>query len=502
MGLLDRLRGKPTGEISALREAGVTWSSFGGQYRLNSSKVNYELCRELYRNTNDNYKLGAWAAKPVVNTAAGFMGAPRFIHKTKDDAAQVELDSMNEWDAHFLKINRNCCRDGDVYARLELQPNRFDPNDVDLGPRIIPPEWVTPNHDPLTGELNEVIIAWPVENKERVGREIRKAGDYTIYEVLTPTERYLEVDGNAPEEVRQLIAERSKAEESDNKWGFIPIVHFRNEHEDTHTNGLSDLEPIEPFMRAYHDVFLYSIQGAKSIARPKTSFALNDVKSFLARNFSEDEIRDKRLRFHDKELFLMEQNDQVEFIVADTGLQGTTTLLEFLYYCIVDVSQTPEFAFGTAVSSSKASVSEQMPVLARNIRRKRGEYAENYSEYASMYLAMHAQVGMRKPASYRVDIEWEELTQRDDSEVALTILNVITAMATGTESGLVSLEGAIEFIREFVPSMLPASTEGSEMDELQRIAAGKLLLDRLDNGQFDEGRPAPPPGLRPVPNEA
>jgi hypothetical protein len=506
MGILDRLRGRPAGEVSALREAGTRWTTYGSDYRLgslNTDRLQYDICRQLYRNTLDNYKLGAWAAKPVVNTAAGFMGAPRFLHKSRDGNTQGVLDEgMNQWDASFLKINRNGSRDGDVWARLELKPNRFDENDVDLAIKLVPPEWVTPIFDPLTGALQEVIIAWPAQNQQREGHNVRNSGDYKIYEVLTPTERRLEVDGQAPEEVRRLIAERSTAEDYDNRWGFIPLVHFRNDAEDTHRYGMSDLEPIEPFMRAYHDVFLYSIQGSKTIARPKTQFRLNNVGQFLERNFTAEEIKDKRLRFGDKEIFLMEQDDSVEFIVADTGLMGTTTLLEFLYYCIVDVSQTPEFAFGTAVASSKASVSEQMPVLARNIRRKRGEYAEPYSELAEMYLAMQAQVGMPKPDTYRVDVEWEELTQRDDSEVAGTLESLMASMATGVEAGLIGLESAIDFIREFVPSMLPASTEGSDADELQRIAAGKLLLDRMNAGDFDDNAPPAPPRLEPVPNEA
>lgn len=499
MGLLDIFR-TPRGEISALRSQ--TLGNLAGRYLLNSGKVDYPLARQLYRNTADNYKLGAWAAKPVVNTIAGFMGAPRFMHRDKDDSANGVLDALGSWDSKFLQLNRNTSRDGDAYARLELRPNRFNPQDVQLEMRLIPPEWVTPMYDPLTGELKEVVIAWPAERQTRVGSQIRNEGTYHIVEILTPDERTLEVDGNAPEEVRRLIRERSTLEAEDWRWGFIPIVQFRNDAEETHVYGMSDLEPIEPFMRAYHDVLMASLQGTQTMARPKTQFRVADVKAFLERNFTPEEIKNGELNFAGKDIFLAEQNDTIEFIVADTGLTGVTSLLEFLFYCIVDVSQTPEFAFGTAVASSKASVSEQMPVLARNIRRKRGEFSEPYAEIAEMYLAMQAQLGeVGRLDSYRVEIEWEELTSRDDSEVAATINTLIAGMATGVEAGLVSLDSAIDFIAEFMPTMLPASTEGNESDERQRIAAGRAFLDRLDAGAFgDEDRPPAPPGLRPVEN--
>jgi hypothetical protein len=100
-----------------------------------------------------------------------------------------------------------------------------------------------------------------------------------------------------------------------NPWGFVPVVHFRNEAEEEQLFGASDLEPVEPFMKAHHDTMIFAVQGI-------------------------------------------------------------TAPLELILYCIVDVSETPEFAFGTAVQSSKASVSEQMVPLARKIRRKRGQFEE------------------------------------------------------------------------------------------------------------------------------
>jgi hypothetical protein len=139
-----------------------------------------------------------------------------------------------------------------------------------------------------------------------------------------------------------------------------------------------------------------------------------------------------------------------------------------------------------------------MPVLARNIRRQRGEQTEPNLELGSMCTAMLAQLGeIPKPETYRTDIEWEELTPRDDSEAATILEQSINAMLAGVDGGLISLEAAIDFLGEFVPTLLPASTEGSQDDERARIAAGKTFLDRLESGSFD--RPPPPPRLRPAP---
>ena len=61
---------KAVGEISKLRQGifGKFGSLIGGSwnvpYVLNSSRVDYDLARQLYHNTHDDYKLGAGLPSP------------------------------------------------------------------------------------------------------------------------------------------------------------------------------------------------------------------------------------------------------------------------------------------------------------------------------------------------------------------------------------------------------------------------------------------------------
>jgi len=472
----------PIGEISILRN---TWPSGWGfqymtPYRLDSSRVDYDLARQLYRNISDKYKLGAGFAKPIINTTAGFMGVPHFTNP--DPEADQELEqAMTRWTGKVLRVNRNALRDGDVFARIARVPDRFNPEQETFGLLLIPPEWTTPVPDPLTGQWQQLVIRHPVTVTDARGRTVT---EYTITETLTPKTRTIEADGRAPAEVRQ------QNREEPNPWGFIPVVHFRNEAEETQLFGCSDLEPVEPFMKAYHDTMLFAVQGSKLFSRPKAKFALKDVKKFLEDNFSADEIKSGKLKFADKEIFLLQEEDDASFITADSGLEGITTLLKFLFFCIVDTSETPEFAFGTAVQSSKASVSEQMVPLARKIRRKRGMFEEPYGELASMYLAMWAKVNNRSLETYQVDIGWDELSPRNDQEVANTIKTLVEGLVTAMEAGLISADSAADFLREFVPTMLPYADPDADDDERRRVAKSFSLIQRLQDGQgleTDEG---------------
>jgi len=463
------------GEISALRSP---WAAGWGYqymtpYRLDSSRVDYDLARQLYRNTADKYKLGAAFAKPVINTTAGFMGAPHFTH-TDPEADQALEQIMTRWTGKVLRINRNTLRDGDVFARIVRVPDRVNPKLEAFDLTLIPPEWVTPVPDPLTGQWLKLIIRHPVALVDAAGR---KVGDYTVTEILTPKERIIEADAHAPTEIR----ERNGTEA--NPWGFIPVVHFKNEAEENQLFGCSDLEPVEPFMKAYHDTLLFAVQGSKLFSRPKTKFALKDVQKFLKDNFDEAEIKSGKLKFADKELFLMQEGDDVAFITAESGLAGITTLLEFIFMNIVDVSQVPEFAFGTAVASSKASVSEQMVPLSRNIRRKRGMFEEPYGELASMYLAMWSKVENKRLDTYRVDIGWDELSPKNDKETADTIKTMVEGLVTAIEGGLLSVDAAAEFLREFVPTALPYADPDADDDERRRIAKSFLWRKRIEDAE-------------------
>ncbi len=210
---------------------------------------------------------------------------------------------------------------------------------------------------------------------------------------------------------------------------------------------------------------------------------MRDVQKFLADNFSSEEIAAGRLKFADKELFLMQEGDNAGFITADSGLSGVTTLLEFIFLNIVDASQIPEFAFGAAVASSKASVSEQMVPLLRNIRRKRSMFEEYYGDLASMFLAMWSKVENRSLENYQVSITWEEITPKEDAQIAATIKTLTEGLTLGVEAGLLSHEAASEFLRGYIPSMLPFSDESGAQDERGRIAKSMLWRKRIEDGE-------------------
>lgn len=469
---LERIKRFFVGEISAIQGGTIiSANAFQYAYSLDASRMNYALARELYKNINDKYKLGAGFVKPLINTITGFMGIPHFI--CNNEIIKEELKNVEKrWGGKFLRIQRDTLIDGDCFVRIARVENRFSgkPEFVLV---LIPPENVVPVLSPLTGIFEKVFIRHEVPVYDSLGNVISHS---VITEVITPDTVEFVPDTRAPLNIQAL------AKLEDNPWGFVPIVHFKNEADENRLYGRSEIEAVEPYLKAYHDTLLFAVQGAKLFARPKVKFKLANIQKFLEDNFSQEEITNGRLRFQDKEIFLVQDGDDIEFITADSGLQAITALLEFIYYCIVDTSETPEFVFGTAVSSSKASVSEQMIPLAKKIERKRKMFEEFYLELILTYLTMWSKVNNVK-IDDEIEIVWDEVNSRNEQEVAQTINTLVSGLSTAVESGIISLQSASEYLKQFIPTMRDWSGAESEKN---KIAQGYALKQRMEEGLIEQ----------------
>ena len=477
---------KAVGEMaSALREEaqsimGVVSNS--GGYSLETSHVDYNLARQLYYNTHENYKLGAGFAKPIINSTVGFMGAPTF--RCEDENGQVILDShFNKWTGKFIKLQRNWLREGDVYVMLvradttenEAYKTLYKNEAFRIEMRFIPPERVTAVVDPHNSDrLLKIIIRTDVQYKDENNEDVK----YTAIEVWTPEQHTITYDGdNIPEELQPI--------EEANPWKFIPIWWLRNENEEHELHGRSELEPVEPYIRAYHDVMMHALRTSKLTSTPKLKLKLSDFEEFIKNNFSEEEIRNKKLKMANKDVIFVGDADDAGYV--QVSATNHETLLEFLFMCIVDVSETPEFAFGTAVASSKASVSEQMVPLAKKVERKRSQIEDDYRMLGRMLFAMYdnspgGEIGTVE--NYEVEIDWVDIDATDDKAVADTVKTVVEALVQAVDSSLISYEAAINFLARYIDTMNTfAGSEDEDGSEAEKIKTQREEFAKTDEGQ-------------------
>ena len=482
---------KAVGEISKLRQGifGKFGSLIGGSwnvpYVLNSSRVDYDLARQLYHNTHDDYKLGAGFAKPIINTLAGFMGVPRF--RCKDEEGQEVLDEhVSRWVSRMQRVHQLCLRDGDCFvmlANLENDDPLYPDEENRIDFIIIPPEQIADIEiDPITRRPK----AYSIEARAKWDAGQR---EYAVMQRITAEEIIVKVEGDAPEGLT--------SETRPNPWGFIPILHFKNEPEETELYGTSELEAVEPYLKAYHDVMLHAMQGSKMHSTPRLKLKLRDVQAFLQNNFPEalkavqrGEQANIDLKGH--ELLIFTDEEDASFIEARSTIGNAEALLKLLFYCIVDVSEVPEFAFGVHTPSSHASVKEQMPLLIRRVARKREMVTENWQTLARMLLVMHSKITGKRFESYEVGITWDAVIERDEKEYAETVHTLVNALNTALMGGFISLDAAVDLLAQYIDTVQEYASDDPELPgERERIIRSWIMRQRLEDGEgLEEQRQA------------
>ena len=479
MGKISYWMNKAQGEMSRLRMA--SWffnvhNMYSAPYSLHiEGHVDYRRARDLYYNRDDSYKLGAGFAKPIVNTLSGFMGTPTFT--CDDEGAQEDFDAFTSGLISIMqRVHQKNLVDGEVFLRLvnlKADTTLYPENKTKtrLSCAIIPPEQIPTGgleYDPVTHEYTAVTIL--TKNKW-----IDQSGDkqeYTFRQRITPDEIVTTVEGKAPEGL--------ESSQEANPWGFIPIVHFRNEPDETELHGYSELEPIEPFLKAYHDVMIHAISGSKMHSTPKVAFKVSDVAKFMQNNFPQafkdlKEGKQASIDLQGKELFLLKNDEDAGFIECASAIGDTATLLQFIFYCIIDTSEVPEFAFGVHIASSQASTKEQSPILIRRISRKREQVEDSWKLFARMALAMLSRITGKAHKSYATEVTWDAVMDRDEQAAAQTLYSVTQALSLALSSNSISLQSAVDFLGRYIDTMEPWEGEDGKEGEKERIEQTRLL---------------------------
>jgi hypothetical protein len=491
------------GETSALRGNALNSRFWPRPTPMNTSRVNYSMARALFNNELPAYKLGGGFAKPIVNAKAGFIGRPSWDHPDAD--VETGLARMSErWAAMLYLLVRNGLRDGDAFARLDVADDPLRGPDERVVLRLPPPEWVDPEVDPITGQLLAVTISHPVHAPNRdldLPRNYRggQQPSYTLVERITQDRRTVHIEegtGRPSDEVRERYGDL----DGPNPWGFVPVVHFKNEPDDHALFGVSELESVEPILQAYHEVMLHAVQGTRLFSWPKIKFVVRDPDQFLDDN-APGWRNGSQVNWQDKEVLILRAgtrdtpSDDAAFLQANAGTADVSKLLELLYACVIEASEVPEFVFGAAIASSRASVSEQLLPFEKTIDRKRLMLASPFGDLGTMYALMARRTGeLTNERGDRlteravtggdrdVEVDWPELAPRDEQALARTIAEIVKAFVDGVQAGLVSAESASEFLRSFVPTMETWSDPGAESDEQRRVVEGLRFIEQAQGG--------------------
>lgn len=479
-----------------LRETRWPWKGLHGRidtYKLNVSKTNYQLTKELYYNTNEDYYLGAGLLKPIIDTTVGFIGIPSW--KSNDESAQSLLDDFRRRNKDEIqKIISHCLRDADCYVRLSRKEHPYAQlytnGGKDIIIEVLTPESVTRVLDTDTGNPIGFRVTTSVEYTDKNGDD----REYIIVETILPDKIETYFDGNdVPLQYKEFDEQHPRQER--NKWGFVNIIHFRNDAEPAELYGHSEIEAALPYIKAYHDVMSNSMINNKLHSAPKMIMNVADVTEFLNINFGIDveslaEGESANINLQGTEILITgNADDTIELSQATSTMTDSSKLLDYLFMSLVDVTQTPEFVFGNAVNSAKASVKEQMTPMIKKVAKKRDMFEPDFILLARMYLYMYNASSFIEGTvieDYDTDVTWPAVVERDVMTESTAVTQLVNAFAMGIEKKFISVETAINYLYSVMPTYMGKYTGEDGQSELSRIKKGIEFLNSVANPYAEE----------------
>lgn len=417
--------------------------------------VNYEYCRTLYRNAGD-VGFGSGFAKPIIDLPVAFMGIP--VATTEDD---TKNDFLNEclhlyWTDEIQQMLRDAMRDSKTIVRIR-RPDVIDPlmtlDEADHGVlEVIVPERVEIERNAANKRIIEralihhrmIVVRQGADPKNGLETQTE---EHEVIEEITRT-NYRFYDQNESREMTELAAE--------NRWGFVPLLEVDNEWDSALQGGQSDLEPVIPFINAFHDIVAQSLQAHRYHSTPKVKIKLTGaVETFIANNWPDaidpatGRVRDgAEIGWQGREIFFFQGEEDAGFIEARSVLGDSISLSEFILDCICIASQTPEWAFMRVDSGSANSDRNAQTVpFIKKIERKRKMFERFVQELLKMILVMNDQIPVR------AKLTWEVVRSDDQMILMQAFQQLVMGLEVAKQSGEISDETYQRMVRTFLPVM-------------------------------------------------
>lgn len=466
---------------SALRT--VLSDSIWGRPYMQHTRVDYDLARSLYRNDNPAYNLGAGFVRPIIDLTVEYAGLPYVT--TEDSTRDTFLNEClhDHWAPQVQEVFTAMLRDSKTVVRFR-QPRVDNPlftEEDRMHGRIecVAPEMIDLTFDPADPELViRAIQTHYIDFDERSEEEILtgtmpRIVEHEILEIITP-QKYEFFD--------KTLDKKLDSWSTGNPWSFVPAWPAYNDYDSALGGGQSDIEPVMPFILAFHDVLGQCLVAHKYHSTPKAKFNLKDIYAFMKNNYPE--VLDEngaikpgaKITWSGKEIFFFGEGEDADFIEAQSVLGDSKTLLDFLIDCIAIAAEVPKWALLKAETANDKDAT--IKAFEKKIERKRKMFQEIIQMLCKMVLASRSQA----PITVRVawpTISLESLVSKGQAmqqiimglDVAAshewiadkTVVQILSTLFPEVSSPDIEMQAAKSNVVPEVPAPAPASpTQGSQ----------------------------------------
>lgn len=269
--------------------------------------------------------------------------------------------------------------------------------------------------------------------------------DYRIpirYVIRTKLERALVTDIYTAE--KRIIdihyydrKQKPEHHEYDNLIGRIPIIHLTNDKSTNEIYGRPIYEPLLRLFSRYDDLIVKLMEGTELVGNPIPTFSgLDNIQETIDANSSTEEYigidgttqTRTVINFDKLPALWIGKGGDFKFSAPEREFTSDgLAMLRQLFVLMLNFSRIPEFVWGGAVSSSKASVEAQLPPFIQYIQSRRLQLEGDGSdellrqdarggllEILDVWLKMYRLINPNIVVG-SVFIEWPEVSLADES---------------------------------------------------------------------------------------
>jgi hypothetical protein len=415
--------------------------------RMDQTVVTYDIARSLYRNDNPRYNLGAGFVRPIIDLTVEYMGLPGVACEEDPSIDEWLTDCITEhWAPQLAQMFRDSMRDSKVIVRYR-QPNLtnklFTEEDRQHGKfEIVPPETCEITFDPTDPDLVEratfthyIKIDVRTDDDILMGT-VPKFEEHEIIEIIDD-KSYRFFDKTSGQELENW--------KTSNTWSFVPVWAVWNEYAADLGGGQSDIEPILPFIEAFHQVFEETLSAHHYHSTPKLKFKLKDVQSFLRNNFPDvlDEtgnvVSGASIDWGNRKVLFFQSEEDGGFIEAKSVLGDSKTLLEFIIECICIAAKTPRWAL-LSTSTATPGTDATIQPFEKKIAAKRIQYSEPLKMLFKIALAANGKT------PYTCRVTWPPVRVDELVSKGQAIQQIILGLDVATQHEWIADSTAIKIL--------------------------------------------------------
>lgn len=437
---------------------------------INAIKTNRKIAREVYHNVNKNYALAGQLVRPIINNNVNFIGIPTLFGNKKN------IKVIEDTNIDYRSVHKSIEIDGSFFIWPQWDDKKETTKLVKIPVDIITKTYT----DPVTRE----IVGYQL--KEIIQYDTPTAIDQRTSIVCTVTKNTIKT---------VILGSINKTIIAKNVLGIIPLVHFSNDKDTDELYGHSEIEPIEPQLKFYHNLTYEAGSAQSRDGHPKLKVTTNKPKQWLANNFGDGAYENLvknggTISMGDRDLFINGEGDDVKYLYLNktTGDYGELSGTTFMN--IVEGSETPEINFGANIGTSLASVKEYRPVWIKKIEAKQYERTEPWLKVYGIILALHNFVNL-KTLKNDIVMAWPKPNFASVKEQAEIIKSFSVSVEKLKTSGTVTNEEIYNTLKELDIFKLESTYKehqkviDEEVEEREKKI--KAIADATAEKSSDEG---------------